>query len=73
MNFISVFEIILKVSEGQPWKETFLEVLPQRKFVPRNRRNRTVNSQDQSEDESSDGDTEEKPNLDEKSSDESRT
>lgn len=28
----SVFEILLKVSEGKPWKETLLEVLPQRKF-----------------------------------------
>lgn len=27
-----MFEILLKVSEGKPWKETLLEVLPQRKF-----------------------------------------
>lgn len=28
----SVFEILLKVSEGKSWKDTLLEVLPQRKF-----------------------------------------
>lgn len=32
MYILSVFEILLKVSEGKPWKETLLEVLPIRKF-----------------------------------------
>lgn len=33
----SVFEILLKVSEGKPWKDVLLEVLPQRKFkIPNN-------------------------------------
>lgn len=31
---LSVFEILLRISEGKPWKETLLEVLPQRKFNP---------------------------------------
>lgn len=31
-NFFSVFEILLRISEGKPWKETLLQVLPQRKF-----------------------------------------
>lgn len=35
LSLISVFEILLRVSEGNPWKETLLEVLPQRKFKPR--------------------------------------
>lgn len=25
----------MRISEGKPWKETLLEVLPQRKFKPR--------------------------------------
>lgn len=32
-----MFEILLKVSEGKSWKDTLLEVLPQRKFkMPNN-------------------------------------
>lgn len=27
-----MFEILLRISEGKPWKETLLQVLPQRKF-----------------------------------------
>lgn len=37
MLYLLVFEILLKVSEGKSWKDTLLEVLPQRKFkIPNN-------------------------------------
>lgn len=46
-----MFEILLKVSEGKPWKETLLEVLPQRKFrIGGKKRKRKSNDSD-SEDE----------------------
>lgn len=38
--FFLVFEILLKISEGKPWKETLLEVLPQRKFRAAGKRKR---------------------------------
>lgn len=28
----------MRISEGKPWKETLLEVLPQRKFTPKGKR-----------------------------------
>lgn len=31
MQLISVFEILLKISEGKSWEETLLQVLPERK------------------------------------------
>lgn len=37
----------MKISEGNPWKETLLEVLPQRKFHPKgisNKSNETGNN-----------------------------
>lgn len=39
-----MFQILLKVSEGKPWKETLLEVLPQRKFKPSRKRKHKHNS-----------------------------
>lgn len=47
----SVFEILLKVSEGKPWKETLLEVLPQRKFRTggRQRKRKSQNSGEQTD------------------------
>lgn len=49
----AVFEIILKVSEGKPWKETLLEVLPQRKFRTggRQRKRKAENSTSQADSE----------------------
>lgn len=36
-----MFEILLRVSEGNPWKETLLQVLPQRKFQSGGKRKHT--------------------------------
>lgn len=41
---LTVFEILLKVSEGKPWKDTLLEVLPQRKFRMGGRKERRLNN-----------------------------
>lgn len=63
-KFISVFEILLKVSEGRPWKETFLDVLPQRKFVPRNRRKKTengTNSNNEAQNQCDEGSSDDEP------------
>lgn len=56
-NSFSVFEILLKVSEGKPWKETLLEVLPQRKF----RIGGKQKKQNKSDEMESDSDDEENP------------
>lgn len=45
----------MKVSEGKPWKEALLEVLPQRKFKPGRKRNRNNSNKDE-EDEDEDED-----------------
>lgn len=51
----------MRISEGKPWKETLLEVLPQRKFQPRGlRRNKTKQTEDEEMDDdaaSDDGNT----------------
>lgn len=55
ISFISVFEILLRISEGKPWKETLLEVLPQRKFQPRGlRRNKKTEDDGMDDDGASD-------------------
>lgn len=64
----SVFEILLKVSEGKPWKETLLEVLPQRKFRigGRQRKRKSQNSIDQLDSEE-DNTSDNEPNHEENS------
>lgn len=55
-----MFEILLKISEGKPWKETLLEVLPERKFRIGGRRakrkSKNASNQEDSEDENSSSD-----------------
>lgn len=57
-----MFEILLRVSEGKPWKETLLEVLPQRKFViggkkRKHKSNDTANEIDNDDQNSTNNDT----------------
>lgn len=54
--FCTVFEILLKVSEGKSWKDTLLEVLPQRKFkMPNYPHNKKTIDNESAEDENSAG------------------
>lgn len=49
---ISVFELLLAVSEGKSWKDALLEILPQRKFKPpgaRRNKNKAENDESSSE------------------------
>lgn len=46
-----MFEILLRVSEGSPWKETLLQVLPQRKFQPGGKRKHTDSNSQADKDE----------------------
>lgn len=60
-----MFEILLKVSEGKPWKETLLEVLPQRKFRTEGRKrghksNKSTNGTESEDGNSTDNEHEEK-------------
>lgn len=63
-----VFEILLKVSEGKPWKETLLEVLPQRKFRIGGRKRKHKSNNSTNESDSEDGNsTEDESNREESS------
>lgn len=48
-SFFLVYEILLKVSEGKPWKDALLEVLPQRKFKTGKRKRSKSESSEESE------------------------
>lgn len=71
--FIPVFEILLRISEGKPWKETLLEVLPQRKFNPdgkkKRRKDNTSTQGNEDDDMSSENENKDESICEEKTTD----